>query len=193
MLQRRVSAAVELQDLPPLDTAAKQAVYAVAHVPVQTLLRELKDARERLSTTQQRDSRLGPGAVSPEYRAARAQCDDLERRLRAARRNAAADVFAQLNRDELRMGRHAIDFHGLHAFEARAKFDELIVPTMSARDGVGAPVLAEMVIITGRGAHSSGGVGVLREVVERHAALHGLACESVEGNAGALRISHPPS
>ena len=179
MLERRASATF-VQCLEPLQAESKQRIYDEARRRPLELQRELEDARAALAAAPETDLRLGPAAVSPERRAKREQCKELQRLLLDAQRKAASDIFMQLNMGELGMGAHTIDFHGLHADEARLKFDELVTPVL--------PVLREIVIITGRGVHSAGGVGVLRDVLTTYAPTHGFACEVVEGNSGALRV-----
>ena len=173
-----------------LDSRRKQEVYLEARRPVVALQRELEREAEKLATLDKRDDRLGPGAVSAEWRSCRGRCDELRKDLRAAQQNAAASIFATLNDESLGMGSDAgeseglcIDLHGLHVAEAKAKFDELVVPVL--------PVLGRCVVVTGRGSHSKGGEAALREALVRHARHRALRCEVMQGNGGALEISLP--
>uniref|UniRef100_A0A7S3THM2 Smr domain-containing protein n=1 Tax=Emiliania huxleyi TaxID=2903 RepID=A0A7S3THM2_EMIHU len=173
-----------------LDSRRKQEVYLEARRPVVALQRELEREAEKLATLDKRDDRLGPGAVSAEWRSCRGRCDELREDLRAAQQNAAASIFATLNDESLGMGSDAgeseglcIDLHGLHVAEAKAKFDELVVPVL--------PVLGRCVVVTGRGSHSKGGEAALREALVRHARHRALRCEVMQGNGGALEISLP--
>ena len=173
-----------------LDSRRKQEIYLEARRPVVALQRELEREAEKLATLDKRDDRLGPGAVSAEWRSCRGRCDELRENLRAAQQNAAASIFATLNDESLGMGSDAgeseglcIDLHGLHVAEAKAKFDELVVPVL--------PVLGRCVVVTGRGSHSKGGEAALREALVRHARHRALRCAVMQGNGGALEISLP--
>ena len=78
-----------------------------------------------------------------------------------------------------------LDYHGLHRQAALRKFDDLIVPIL--------PVLGEVHIITGKGKHSRGGVGVLQQAlidhIESHREREHLHWKPVTGNDGMIHVS----
>ena len=127
--------------------------------------------------------------TSEEWCRERSLVDDLTSTLKAARLNAAQEIFAQMNADGLGMGEDrdtlgecTLDFHGLHAREAERLATELIDCVL--------PSMRSLVIITGRGSHSTGGRSVLRPVIERLVAARSstVSLEAVAGNPGAVRL-----
>ena len=74
-----------------------------------------------------------------------------------------------------------IDFHGLSAADAKARFDETVMPVL--------PVLGQVTIIVGRGKHSQAGVSVLRPVVLKRADHHGVQSE-VSADGGSIIVRH---
>ena len=94
-----------------------------------------------------------------------------------------APVLSTKPEDTMKSEGLCIDLHGLHVAEAKAKFDELVVPVL--------PALGRCVVVTGRGSHSKGGEAALREALVRHARHRALRCAVMQGNGGALEISLP--
>jgi len=154
----------EASDLTP---SQKQKIYQEARRPVILLENSLRVAHKE--------------GYDPE------QISDLERRLDAAKDNAAADIFAQLNAQGLNMGdggRNEFwqDFHGLHVDEAKAKLTDLIEQVL--------PAIRTIVIITGRGIHSPNGNAKIQKAVRQLvASRESLEITPVEGNPGALRLN----
>uniref|UniRef100_A0A7S3AHD1 RING-type domain-containing protein n=1 Tax=Haptolina ericina TaxID=156174 RepID=A0A7S3AHD1_9EUKA len=166
----------------PLQSEQKQAIYDEARRPVRRLEAELADARVRLKA-------LRVDENGSDWCSERETVDDLTCRLKAARLNAAEEIFAQMNAEGLGMGEDTeslgectLDFHGLHAKEAERLATELIDCVL--------PAMRSLVIITGRGSHSAGGHSILRPVIERLVADRSSAVrlEAVDGNRGAVRL-----
>ena len=156
-------------ETPAMTSEEKQRIYQEARRPVLQLERSLRVAR-----------REGYSAE---------QIADLEQRLSAAKGDAAADIFAQLNAQGLGMGDGGFgefrqDYHGLHIPEAEARLSQLIEHIL--------PVVGSVVIITGRGAHSHKGNAKLlafaKKLVMRPCYCDTVDLAPVEGNPGAVRL-----
>jgi len=155
-----------------LTTEQKQQIYRQARRPVEKLRRRVLHAR-------------GEGS-SPEAVA------ELERQLSIASKDAAADIFAQMNADGLQMGeaRNGTeggeeiwqDFHGLHVDEATTKLMQLLDDVL--------PAIGTLVIVTGRGAHSPDQSAKLRQALERTVSKRAATVEATPlcGNPGAIRL-----
>ena len=157
--------------VPDLTTQQKQQIYDEARRPVFLLQRSLRKAYIESDS---------PEAIA-----------QLAEKLKAAKENAAADIFARMNLQGLRMGvrtgeydREEIwqDFHGLHVADAEAKLAQLLEDIL--------PVVGTIVIIMGRGVHSHDGSSKLRMTVEELVKRRFSAVEiqPVARNPGALRM-----
>jgi DNA-nicking Smr family endonuclease len=181
MLQAREAAAYVACSREPLEADEKQLIYEEARRPVKALEAEVAAARAQLKT-------LHVDELSQEWCERRTLVAELESALRAARVNAAQDIFAQMNADGLGMGEDRVagevtlDLHGLHAREAERVMTELLDCVL--------PATRSLVVITGRGAHSANGISVLRPVIDRLAAgrAANVCLEPVAGNPGAMRL-----
>lgn len=156
MLQAHETAVVAR--LEPLQAKEKQRIYEDARRPVKALETDLVKARSELRKVRADES-------NEAWCKLRANVSNLEQQLKAARLNAAQEIFAQMNADGLGMGEEGaesgecvLDFHGLHAKETESLAVELFDCVL--------PALRSLVIITGRGAHSAGGRTVLRPTIE---------------------------
>eukprot|EP01042_Synura_sphagnicola_P000907 gene907-1013_t len=170
-----------------LTRAQKQTIYHQARAPVLSLQEEYDELQRRVADLEGRD-RYVNGAL---YRTLRSQMRDLKPRLKAARINAANDIFERMNSTSGNMGAFTegrdvfIDVHGLHVEEAKAKVQELLLPVIS--------VLRKAYVITGRGNHSANRRSVLKKalmelIVGGVGGCH-LRCQEVSGNDGVLRIT----
>eukprot|EP00966_Prymnesium_polylepis_P284257 6566483-Prymnesium_polylepis.1 len=76
------------------------------------------------------------------------------------------------------------DFHGLHVPEAVTKLNQLLDDVL--------PVVRSMVIITGRGIHSTSGNPKLRKALEDQLSRRApnVVVQPVDCNPGALRIHY---
>ncbi|KAJ3040546.1 hypothetical protein HDV00_010726 [Rhizophlyctis rosea] len=166
------------------DTEQKQSVYRVARRPVVAVQEEYDAVRWRLAGMF--DSREG------EYRRLLERLRVLERDLASVRADAARDIYMQMNAVEGMGERFAgaggkaggervyVDLHGLHIAEAVAVLEEFLVPVL--------PVLKGRVfVVVGRGRHSKGGVGVLKDGVRRFLeGVQGVRVREGVGNEGVL-------
>lgn len=125
-----------------------------------------------------------------DWRALQREAVALFKQLQDARLHAANSIFARLNavgsvgvltEDSSPL---KIDLHGLHVAEACVKLTELVLPIL--------PALGCMLVVTGRGLHSSApGVSPLRTaVMDFFACKPAVTCEPLTGNDGVLRVSH---
>jgi len=164
----------------PDDAVARQAaVYAAARAPVRAAAAARRDAATALEA-------LCPTEAASVLAAARARVDAADHVLTAAREGSAAAIYATMNAGMAAgtdgSAEVVLDFHGLHADEARSFVKDMIAPVLAAA------ALRSVIVITGRGRHSASGVGVLRDaVVDAVREVRGLTALAVE-NAGRLRL-----
>ena len=149
-----------------MDPARHDAIRAEALRPVQAIEKEIL----RLEST-----------YAPESKYATTTLPELRRSLAEAKRQAAAQLFVNMNARRTGADDSQIDFHGLSAADAKARFDETVMPVL--------PVLGQVTIIVGRGKHSQSGTSVLRPVVLKRAEHHGVQSE-VSADGGSIIIRH---
>ncbi|KAJ3169702.1 hypothetical protein HDU87_000584 [Geranomyces variabilis] len=156
----------------------KQRIYDAAREPVRKLAEEHRLLRAKLGASYESNQ--------PEWRATLARAREVAEALGKARENAAADIYERVNAAG-KMGHAAlngrapvhVDLHGLHEDEARRNLIEFVFPTL--------PVLKTVNVITGKGAHSKDGEGVLRDLVKTLAVAKGFRVEKTK-NAGVLAL-----
>lgn len=164
----------------PDDAVARQrAVYAAARAPVVAAAAARRAVAAALADA--------GGPETPTGSAALAALDAADHVLTEARDAATEAIYAAMNigsaagtdgTDEV-----VLDFHGLHVHEAATMVTSLLAPVLASG------ALRSIVVITGRGTHSEGGHGVLRDAVREAANdVPGLDALAVEHNAGRLRL-----
>ncbi|KAG5182950.1 hypothetical protein JKP88DRAFT_241238 [Tribonema minus] len=150
-------------------TEGVDAIYATARGPVTAIDAELDIVRSRMK-----------GASQHERKALLSERDALLGRRQYASRHAALDIFERVNRKFSSTDQSIVDVHGLHAEEAVAVIEELVLPVL--------PVLKRILVVTGRGAHSVKKVAVLRGAIERMLHAAGVQFQQAGSNAGALFV-----
>ncbi|KAJ3159252.1 hypothetical protein HDU86_001855 [Geranomyces michiganensis] len=149
-------------------------IYEAAREPVRKLAAEHHQLRTKLAASYESDH--------PEWKATVARARAVSEALEVARANAAADIYERMNATGKmgaadNKGAVHVDLHGLHKEEARTIVVDFVLPTL--------PVLKTVHVITGKGAHSEDGEGVLRDMVKGLAAEHGVRVEKTK-NSGVM-------
>jgi len=138
-----------------LNAAEKQAFYEQARAPVKLLRAELKQMRQELEAI---DTESVDGIrLEKSYRLKQEQ-------LTVAIKNAARDIYERVNSKAGSNCEGCVDLHGLHVAEAKEVVAEYVMPVLR--------VMGRIMVVTGRGLHSSDGTSKLRlEVKEYFASL----------------------
>lgn len=168
-----------------LNHQQKQEIYRQARQPVENLqmkLNRLVDERRMTFET----ARVN--ILDHDMRQVRSD-------LAVARRGAREEIYNRLNSVGNMGGQRnidgneliQIDFHGLHVGEMKAKFKEHVKPIL--------PVVGKIMIITGRGLHSSGGTSKLKNALIQHIDRNekDVRWEVIAGNPGALNVVWKPT
>lgn len=179
LLDAPEAAAAAAEAHPENAIARQRAVYAAARTPVAAAAAARRAAASALAAA-------GP-PDTPAWLAARAALDAADHVLTEAREAAAASIYAAMNAGAAAgtdgTAEVVLDFHGLHAAEAATIVTSMLAPVLASG------ALRSLVAITGRGSHSVGGQGVLRDAVRDAAAeVPGLDALPVEHNGGRLRL-----
>ncbi|KAG5177064.1 hypothetical protein JKP88DRAFT_265204 [Tribonema minus] len=158
----------------------KQRIYEDARRPTQEMRHELMPTERELNSTR----------LTSDQRAEKiAQCERLRAELVSKRRDAAENIFYQLNAVG-RMGAVVvtagqvdaahIDLHGLSFQQAMERINEDILPCF--------PALRSVVLIPGQGRHSATGEPTLRDKLLKELVGLGYACRVVTKNKGQLLL-----
>jgi len=159
----------------------KEEIYNDARRPVLKLEAELKETQEKCDAAAGKDKQ--------ESQRLDRKLKDIEQKLRFAKQNAEEDVFARINASGSMgtlncRGNIQLDFHGLHVKEAKQKFEEIVLPVL--------PVVGSLVLILGRGLHSSSKRGILKPALQKYVTqkyCHIIEWEGLKGNMGAVQLS----
>ena len=165
-----------------LNYEQKQEYYELARAPVMKLQEEYSNMRQNLLLINDTDS--------VEWKTKKKELQELQKKLNAARKNAASDIFERMNSGgnmgaiiEEENGQEQslvhIDMHGLHIKEAKERINEFVIPIL--------PALKKLIVITGHGAHNQSGSSVLKEGVKQYFNELKIRCEDTK-NRGALCI-----
>ena len=166
-----------------IDHEKKQDFYKQARLPVVKLQEEFE--KERQSLLNEFDNN------SSDWKAKNLKLEELKKQLNLARANAARDIYERMNSkgnmgallandDDETNGTVHIDIHGLHLSEAKATFDEFVLPIL--------PALKRVFVITGHGSHSQTGHSVLKEAMKEHFTSLNLRSKELAKNKGALFV-----
>ncbi|KAJ1413914.1 hypothetical protein B484DRAFT_454976 [Ochromonadaceae sp. CCMP2298] len=163
---------------PDLSADKKREIIDKARKHERHLWEQLKQVRTELQ--------VDLDAQSPQGRALRMRFNMLNEQVRAEAARAADDIFRQINEvgsmATETQGCVLFDLHGLKKVEALQKLEEIVLPVL--------PTLRRIMLITGRGLHSSRAEGqvhsVLKAAVGEYLQQRGLAVEPVPGNDGAV-------
>lgn len=172
----------DLRRAADLTPEEKQTIYEEARRPVDALFQERQQLRDQLQALRDHESN--------EYMEISRRVDELEQNLiPSARQNASEYIWSQMNLAgnmgrENKAGVIEVDFHALHVEEAKAKFDETVLPIL--------PVVGKVMLIVGRGNRSEGGVARLKPAIQNHINQHPLhrrmRYKEVAGNDGAIQV-----
>jgi DNA-nicking Smr family endonuclease len=114
------------------------------------------------------------------FKKTKAQIEFNEKKIAIESEKAAKEIFHKINAMG-NLGKGVYDLHGLHVQEAKTILDEIVIPQLAQNKGV--------TLITGRGAHSPSGKGVLKPALCKYLSKnHNLTFSNVSGNPGALAI-----
>lgn len=165
-----------------LDHEDKQKLYEVARAPVRIL--QEKYTKQRKALTNINDTE------SIEWLVAKKELQEIQKKLNAARKNAAADIFERMNslgtmgaiiEDSESFSHLRIDLHGLHVNEAKEKINEFVMPIL--------PALKKVIVITGYGAHTQSGDSILKEAIKQYFVSLNVNCIESTRNKGILCVS----
>ena len=114
----------------------------------------------------------------------------LRQELSISRSKARDDMYSQMNsvgtmgaEQEGQDGLIQVDFHGLHVNEMRRKFKDQVVPVL--------PVVNKVVVITGRGSHSTGKESKLKKALLKLINSEfekEMYWQEVDNNPGAINV-----
>ena len=162
----------------------KQEIYREARRKVEMLLDKLKvlENEERKTYETSRLAKLEKDIVK------------FRSELKTARRNARDEIYERLNSVGTMGAQRSmdgsdmiqIDFHGLHVDEMHRKFDEQVKPILT--------VVKKVRVVTGRGAHSSGGESKLKKALVKWIEKKetDIRWENIASNPGALDVVWVP-
>jgi len=159
----------------------KEEVYSDARRPVEKLEKEFKKTQQQLVDMIRTDT--------VEYTALQKRQEDVRERLQHAKENASAEIYSQMNKAGSMgkvinsEGEIQLDFHGLGVKEAKDKIDQMVLPVL--------PVVNSLIIITGRGLHSSNKTSVLKIALRKYLTQkyhETLEHEVLKENKGAVRV-----
>jgi hypothetical protein len=166
-------------ELPDLSAEEKREIIRKAREHEWYLREQLREVKAQL---QELDGQ------SPEGRALRERLNLLYEQVRAEAARAADDIFERINgvgsmATETQEQCMQLDLHGQYKVDAKQKVEEIVLPVLS--------VVGRIVLITGRGLHSSRAEGdevhsVLMQAVMEYLLEKGLGVEPVPGNDGAV-------
>lgn len=153
-----------------LSTKDKQNIYAKSRAPIKALNDELHPLEDRLDA-------IRWDTDSKEFIKLHKRVNNLKEKIKNLQLDVSNDVFAQINSGGSmgvigNDGKMTIDLHALHVEEAKNMLQEYVFPAL--------PVVRKVIIITGRGSHSKGGKGVLKEEIKVWV-LMGLISRSLFG------------
>lgn len=158
----------------------KERIYQEAQRPVLKLMSELQIANEECDGIVDK----GSSKFSQSEKKRRA----IEKQLSLAKENASNDIYFRMNATgtmarETSEGEIQLDFHGLPVAEAKSKLEDMVVPVL--------PVLGSLVLITGRGSHSSSGTSALKPALQKYVSRkhkETISWEPMKKNPGAVRL-----
>jgi DNA-nicking Smr family endonuclease len=134
-----------------LSSSDKQNIYQTSRAPLKAMFGELKSLEDRLVSIRNSDSK--------EFTSLSIRVKKLLENIKQTQLDVSTDVFERINsRGVGKSGEITIDLHALHVEEAKAMLQEYVFPAL--------PVVKRIVIITGRGLHSRGGKGVLKDEIK---------------------------
>eukprot|EP00611_Tribonema_gayanum_P022641 TRINITY_DN4593_c0_g1_i1.p1 TRINITY_DN4593_c0_g1~~TRINITY_DN4593_c0_g1_i1.p1 ORF type:complete len:661 (-),score=204.19 TRINITY_DN4593_c0_g1_i1:198-1910(-) len=174
-----VDMALEGPRMKELNADNKQRIRDAARAPLLAMEEDIANKQQELAA-----------ATTPEHKGQlQAELERLQANHVDVRRNAASNIFEQLN-SVGRMGAVVVtegvqdaahlDLHGLKVDEAMVKIEDFVLPCF--------PAVQRIVLITGRGKHSAGGVPTLRDCLLQWLGSLGYLCKVVTNNPGQLLL-----